>query len=310
MLLKNDKTMTLSPIVLFVYNRPDHTKKTIEALQRNELASDSELLIFSDGLKTQDDNKKVREVRGYLKRIEGFRSVKIVEREKNYGLAQSIIEGVTEVVSKYGRIIVLEDDLVTSPYFLKYMNEALDFYENYEEVVSIHGYIYPVTEKLPKTFFVRGADCWGWATWKRGWDLFEKDGKKLLDELKNRKLTKEFDFNGSYPYTRMLESNISGLNDSWAIRWYASAFLADKLTLYPGCSLVKNIGMDASGTHSGMTSVYETDLAKESIKVEIQKIEETQEVKNKLVNYFKQLGYNSSISKLKFAVRKLLLCCK
>lgn len=258
-------------IALFVYNRPWHTKQAIEALQKNKLAKESDLIIFSDGPKGEGresvvanqisavggqktDHRqpitdyRIQEVREYIRTITGFKSLRIVERERNLGLANSIISGVTEVVNKYGKIIVLEDDLVTSPYFLQYMNDALNLYENEEKVISIHGYVYPI-EGLPETFFLKGADCWGWATWKRGWDLFEADGKKLLTQLKEKKLLKRFDFDEAYPYTKMLKDQIEGKNDSWAIRWYASALIHDKLTLYPGKSLVKNIGTDSSGTH-------------------------------------------------------------
>ena len=253
-------TLDLAPIVLFVYNRPDHTKQTVEALQKNELAIDSELFIYSDAAKNENAEQKVNEVREYIKNIDGFKKVTIVEREKNWGLANSIIDGVTKIVNEYGKIIVLEDDLVTSPYFLKFMNEALDIYEDESQVISIHGYIYPING-LPETFFIKGADCWGWATWKRGWDIFEADGQKLLNELKKRKLQKEANFNNSYGYVEMLESQILGKNNSWAIRWYASAFLKDMLTLYPGKSYVQNIGHDSQGTHcKHETNVFNVDL--------------------------------------------------
>jgi len=302
--------MKFSPIVLFVYNRLEHTKKTIEALQKNDLAKDSELFIFSDGFKGEGDKSEVNKVRFFLKSISGFKSVAIIKREENLGLARSIIEGVTEIVGKYGKIIVLEDDLVTSPYFLKYMNDSLEFYKDNNEVISIHGYVYPIKDKLPETFFIKGADCWGWATWKRGWDIFENDGKKLLRELKDKKLTKEFDFFGTYPYMRMLESQILRLNDSWAIRWYASAFLANKLTLYPGHSLIKNIGMDASGTHSGITNLYNVDLANNFIDIEKQEVKEDVQIKISFANYFRGLKENSIISKIKFIIKKFLLCLK
>ncbi|HOD41117.1 MAG TPA: hypothetical protein PKL57_11210, partial [Candidatus Wallbacteria bacterium] len=186
-----------------------------------------------------------------------------------FGLAKSIIAGVTDVVEKYGRVIVMEDDMVSSPYFLRYMNEGLEFYENCDRVVSIHGYIYPVEGKLDETFFLKGADCWGWATWKRGWSVFESDGKKLLKELRERNLTAEFDFDGSYGFTQMLEHQIEGVNDSWAIRWHASAFLKDKLTLYPGRSLIDNIGNDASGTHCQVTGAYNiTKVSQNPVKIE------------------------------------------
>jgi len=249
----------VAPIALFVYNRPDHTRKTIEALIGNELAPQSRLIVFSDGPRDNKDVLLVEQVRDYISTIRGFESVSIIPSKSNKGLANSIISGVTSVLSEYDKVIVLEDDLVTSPQFLRYMNNSLDFYENDEAVISIHGYIYPVKDRLPDYFFVKGADCWGWATWSRGWKIFEPDGKKLLDELERRHLLKEFDFGGTYPYSKMLRRQIDGKNSSWAIRWYASAFLHEKLTLYPGMSYVQNIGHDASGTHSRVTNHFEID---------------------------------------------------
>ena len=252
--------MQIAPIVLFAYNRPWHLDQTVEALRQNELAGLSDLVIYSDGPKHSADQLKVEEVRKYIHTIEGFKSVKIIQRQKNYGLASSIITGVTETIDQYGRIIVLEDDLVTSPYFLRYLNEALNYYEKEDRVISIVGYIYPV-EGLPETFFLRGTDCLGWATWKRGWDLFEADGQKLLAELKKRNLTKPFDYNGAYPYTKMLMHQIQGKISSWAIRWHASGFVKGLLTLFPGRSLVMHIGGDGSGTNCEVTNHLDVELS-------------------------------------------------
>ena len=241
----------LAPIVLFVYNRPVHTRKTVEALKCNELANESKLYIYSDAAIDDSAVEKVNEVREYIKHITGFKQIYIIEREKNWGLANSIIDGVTTVVKKYGKIIVLEDDLVTSPYFLRFMNDGLTLYQDEPNVASVHGYIYPLinTENLTNTFFIKGADCWGWATWDRAWEKFEEDGNKLLIEIKKRKLVNEADFNGSFRYTLMLKDQIMGKNNSWAVRWYFSTFLRDMLTLYPVQSFVKNIGHDNSGIH-------------------------------------------------------------
>jgi len=259
--------MKLAPIALFVYNRPDHTRLTVEALKKNILAQQSDLLVYSDAPRSENQAAAVIEVRLYLRQITGFRTVTIVERQENMGLARSIIDGVTAIVNKYGRIIVLEDDLVTSPYFLTYMNDALEKYAAVDRVVSIHGYVYPVERPLPETFFLPGADCWGWATWQRGWDCFNGDGKLLLAELKRRKLARAFDYNGAYQFSRMLEDQIKGKNNSWAIRWYASSFLADKLTLYPGTSLVHNIGNDNSGTHCMESEKLNTRLSETPIRL-------------------------------------------
>ncbi len=159
--------MKLSKIALFVYNRPEHVKKAVESLVSNIGSNESELFIFSDGPKDEKDEKLVLAVRKILKEVRGFKKVKLIIRNENIGLSKSIISGISEVFENTDRIIVLEDDLVTSKYFLKFMNEGLEFYQNIEEVISIHGYVYPVNEVLPQTFFLKGADCWGWATWKR-----------------------------------------------------------------------------------------------------------------------------------------------
>lgn len=257
--------MKLAPIVVFAYNRPDHLRQTILALKQNVLADESDLYVYSDAQKSEAQSNKVEAVREYTRLIDGFKSVTIVERETNLGLASSIIEGVTTIVNKYGRIIVLEDDMVTSPYFLSYMNEALEKYADEDRVVSIHGYVYPVKQHLPEAFFLPGADCWGWATWSRGWNCFNSDGQSLLEELKRTKQIRSFDFNGAYPFSKMLEEQIMGKNDSWAIRWYASAFLAGKLTMYPGRSLVHNIGNDRTGIHCIETTDWDVKLSDQKI---------------------------------------------
>lgn len=277
--------MKLAPITVFVYNRPWHTRQTIEALEKNKLVKKSELFIFSDGPKNEKDKQKVEKVRKYIKEINGFKRVTITERQKNLGLANSIIAGVTEIINKYGKIIVLEDDLLTSPYFLKFMNEGLNFYEKEKKVISIHGFIYPVKFNLPETFFIRGADCLGWSTWKRGWDLFEHDGIKLLAELKKRKLTHKFDFSGSYPYTRMLIDQVNRKNDSWAIRWYASAFLKGKLTVYPGRSLIFHNGNDDSGTNFGKSDYLDVELSLQPIEIGKIPLKESKEALNLIADY-------------------------
>jgi hypothetical protein len=280
--------MQTAHIVLFVYNRPWHLAQTVEALRKNILADQSHLIIYSDGPKGIADQNKVEEVRKYLLTIEGFKSIKIVERPVNYGLANSIISGVTESIHQYGRIIVLEDDLVTSPFFLRYMNEALSYYEKEEKVISIVGYIYPV-DKLPQTFFLKGTDCWGWATWRRSWNLFEEDGRKLLAELKKKKLTKLFDYYGAYHYTEMLEHQIQGKISSWAIRWHASGFIKGLLSLYPGQSLVSHIGGDGSGTHCGVADRLKVQLSTSPIAIGGVPIEENEFARKKVRQFMASL---------------------
>lgn len=226
------------------------------------MADQSVLYIYADGPKDASDKQtlqKITDTRAIAKSRNWCKEVHIIEREKNAGLASSIISGVTEVIKKYGRIIVLEDDIIVSPFFLQYMNDGLAVYKDDKRVISIHGFNYPIaTEGLPETFFMKGADCWGWATWLRGWNLFEEDATKLLSDIEAKQLQYEFDLEGSYPYTKMLKDQVERKIDSWAIRWYASAFLNNKFTLYPKQSIVHNVGLDGSGTH-GDINLFFTD---------------------------------------------------
>ncbi len=282
--------MNYAPVALFTYNRLQHTSRTISYLQQNELASGTPLIIFSDGPKNEEDARRVFEVREFLKSVKEFLSVELICREKNLGLAANIISGVTEVVSRYGSVIVVEDDLLTSPFFLRYMNDGLRFYEHDDKVVSIHGYVYPILQALPETFFIKGADCWGWATWRRGWAVFNPDGQALLNELKQRELAGAFDFNGTFPYMQMLEDQVAGRNNSWAIRWNAAAFLQDKLTLYPGNSLVQNIGHDDSGVHSAASTHFEVELYQQPVKVDNTIIEPSTEAFEAFAEYFRTIN--------------------
>ena len=256
--------MILSPIVLFVYNRPDHTKQTVEALQKNELASESELFIYSDVAKNENSITKVNEVREYIKTINGFKNIIIIEREKNWGLANSIIDGVTKIVNEYGKVIVLEDDLVTSPYFLKFMNAALEFYKNEEKVMHITGYSYPIqTNGLDDTFFIKPASCWSWATWNRAWKYYKKDADYYLS-IFDKKMIYDFNLNNAYRYFDQIVQNKQGKINTWAIFWYASIYLQKGLSLHPKESYVQNIGFDNEGTHCRATTVFDTEFISEA----------------------------------------------
>jgi hypothetical protein len=294
--------MNYAPIALFVYDRPRHTSITVESLQANHLANKSDLIIFSDAAKTEVQAESVVNVRRYLKTINGFKSISILEREQNFGLAKSIIGGVTEILEQNDRVIVMEDDLVTSPYFLTYMNNGLEMYAEEERIISIHGYVYPIKKQLPETFFMRGSDCWGWATWRRGWTCFNPDGQHLLDELERQKLITEFDLNGAYGFSDMLKGQIAGENNSWAIRWHASAFLENKLTLYPGRSLVYNIGNDNSGTHCGADSSFNVEVSQSPIKIDNIPIEPSALA---TAEFGKFLGTNRNKYGIKFLVKKI-----
>lgn len=245
--------MTYAPIALFTYNRADHTQRAVESLLKNAEAKFSDLFIFSDGPKTPEKKAGVEENRKYIHTISGFKSISIVEREKNWGLANSLIAGITEVINKYGKVIVVEDDLILSPYFLQFMNEGLEKYKDDDRVGTITGFVPPIKDKLPETFFLKYFQCWGWATWKRAWDLLETDARPLLKGLRFKKT--KFDVGGGVGNYGNLYCQKVGLVDSWYLRYYASLFLKDKLSLYPGRSMVTNDGLDGTGTHCGVDLV-------------------------------------------------------
>jgi len=293
--------MTYAPILLFAYNRLEHLRQTVESLLRNEQAAESELFVYSDAAKTDGDAEAVAAVRRYIHQIEGFKSLNITERSENWGLARNIIDGVTTQVERFGKVIVLEDDLVVAPHFLEFMNDALTVYEDEPRVGHIQACDFTHDPSLPDTFLIKWIGSWGWATWKRAWHLFNPDGKALLAELERRKLTRTFDFNGSYRFTRMLRRQISGKNNSWAIRWNASLFLADVLSLNVGRSLVQNVGFDGSGTNCGGGGLYSSQLYMERIPVEkIKPVEENAEARMAFARYYSRT--NSFMAK---AIRRI-----
>jgi len=255
--------MNLAPIVLFVYNRPWHTKQTLDALQKNNLAKESELFIYSDGPKNNDAEKSVEEVRKLINKVTDFKKVTIVKREENWGLAASIIDGVTTLVNQYGKIIVLEDDLVTSPCFLNYMNDALEFYKDKKNVWQISGYTPPMENKNSEDyFFLKITSCWGWATWSDRWGFFYKDTEKLLSQFDDNMII-DFNVNNTYDYFDHILLNNSGELDTWAVFWYAVSYLNNGISLFSRKSFVNNIGHDGSGVHCEKSDVFSTELVEE-----------------------------------------------
>jgi len=290
----------LSPIVLFVYNRCDHTKRTIEALKNNELADESELIIYADGAKDADVFPKVQEVRDYIKTISGFKKIIIIERDNNYGLANSIIKGVTEVVNKHDRVIVLEDDIVTSPYFLKFMNDALDFYKDKKKVWHVSGWSYPIeTDGLNDIFLWRLMNCWGWATWADRWQYFEKDTDKLISEFTSREIYR-FDLDGVGSFWDQVLLNRKGKIDTWAIYWYAAIFKKGGLCVNPSKSFVENIGHDGSGVHCKEGHGYNSNLSLARNIEFSDYIRESEIAVNKVRRFYKiqkQYHYKAKINK-------------
>lgn len=248
--------MQYAPIALFTYNRADHTQMAVDSLLSNAEAKESDLFIFSDGAKNENTTKGVSKNREYIHTVSGFKSVTIVEREENWGLSRSLITGITELTKEYGRVIVVEDDIIVSPYFLRYMNEALEKYENNDQISAVSAFLTPTEVKPHEPFFLRYFDCWGWGTWERAWELFNPNPKDLLRKMRWKK--KEFDMGHVGGFYGTLYCQKIGLVDSWAIRFYASSFLANKLVLFPTETLTIQSGIDGTGIHCGKSDrLYE-----------------------------------------------------
>ncbi len=279
--------MELAPIVLFVYNRPKHTRKVLMALEKNLLASQSLLYVISDGPKNADAVEPVNAVRSIIREPWAFKHITIIERKNNLGLAENVIDGVTKVIQKHGRVIVLEDDLETSPWALTYFNDALERYEHNDRVMEISGYMYPLQhpKRLPKSFFFRVANSWGWATWGSAWEKFNPDIEELTKDFK-RKDRKRFSIDGKENFWKQVKEYKAGKINSWAIRWYLSVFKNNGLVLYPRYSMVQNLGTDGSGTHSDIDDTYRVELAQSRVKYFPEEIEENQKAYNAIKHFY------------------------
>jgi hypothetical protein len=285
----------LAPIVLFVYNRPFHSKMVLENLLCNVESSQTEIFIFCDGPRHNETNLElVTQTREIVRNTKGFKKIVVIESPVNKGLANSIIDGVTEIVNKYGKVIVLEDDIVVQSGFLKFMNDALNTYEPVKKVMHISGYVFPFHDGNYKKdiFFVKPTTCWGWATWKDAWSKFEKNPSKQI-ELIEKKGWKEFTINYSFmDYKQNLFDNLNGKMNTWAIFWYASVFLNKGYSIHPTYSLVENIGFDGTGVHCGNSD-------------ENQKLNDKKNTIESLEVKFKKIKYpNNEYTLLKFFFNK------
>ena len=298
--------ITLAPIAIFVYNRPIHTRKTLDALSNNELLKDSELYFFSDGPKPDNPNDidKVKQIRKMIREFQGCRNIEIIVSESNQGLAHSLINGINYVFDRHDKIIVLEDDILVSPGFLEFMNDALALYESEEKVMHVSAYMPPLKGKLPNLALIQQMQCWGWGTWKRAWKNFNEDAHELLNKF-DRDSRFVFDYNRSYNFHRMLRRNAENKNDSWAIRWYASIFLNKGLCLNPTRSLTINIGHDSTGTHSYSSNSHVPIMAN---KINVQKIpiEENTAVRKAMIRQNWKLKIKELIPYFIFLLKKLI----
>jgi hypothetical protein len=276
--------MTLAPIVVFAYKRPLALRRMLQGLAQNDLAKESTLLVFCDGPKpdaSEQDRKAIQQVREMAASMQGFAAVEVIAAPTNKGLARSVIEGVTHAVDRFGRTIVVEDDAVLSPHFLRFMNDALETYAQEEKVFSVGSWNYFADPaSLKGNFFLRYPDSLAWATWKRSWDLFEKDGTKLMAELKRRDLLGRLDADGQVPYfSAMLKAQIKGEIDSWAIRWTTNCILQGKVNFFPRTTLALNKGFGSGATHEVGDTDHNRDLllAEYAVPMERIPVEETPE---------------------------------
>lgn len=243
--------MVLAPVIVFAYNRPNHLRQTLAALAKNTLANESELFIYCDGAKesaTDEQKASVADTRKVAHDTSGFKGVTVVERPQNIGLMNNIVGAVTEIVNKYGRVIVLEDDMITSPGTLQYFNDALEAYKDEEKVMHIVSYMFPHRWPLPETFFYTVPyPGGGWATWSRAWKYYPSNIEELYDYWKDKWRYFNYWNHDEDDLVKQLVDNYNGTLRTWFIRWYAVMLKMGGLTLYPGKSLVTNTGFDGSG---------------------------------------------------------------
>lgn len=295
--------MKLAPIVIFSYDRPKHLQQTLDALAKNDLANKSDLFIYSDGTKLMSEGMneltneryaeytlRIEETRQVAHAAKGFKSVTVIEREKNVGLKANIVGAVTEIVNRYGRVITIEDDIVTSPGFLRFMNEALEMYKDDEQVMHISGYMWPHRWPLSETFFYQVPyPGGGWATWARAWQYYEDDASKLYHQWENR--WNEFNkFGGDY-LQKQLVANFEGQMNTWFIKWHAVLLERGALTLYPGRSLTNNIGFDELASNCYLTNKFDV-VPVDTIKVKRIPIQENKLATHEIYAFYQGRWYN------------------
>lgn len=292
----------LAPIVLFVYNRPEHIRRTVEALAENVLADKSSLYIFSDGAKNETDSKKVNSVREYIKTITGFAEIEIIFRENNLGLANSVISGVSEVFKSHNKVIVLEDDIITSPYFLKYMNELLSYFEKYSRIYSVTGYTFPINipkDYKPSVYLSPRPSSWGWGTWKDRWEKVDWNVSDYKEFIKDKSKVKEFNTGGD-DLTRMLVNSVSGKIDSWAVIWSYTHFKNNAYCVYPVKSRIQNIGADLSGVHTSRTNKFDVEMEMNDVElIDLKNLQPNEELLLNFKKFFKKNIFSAALARIR-----------
>lgn len=296
----------MTPVIIFVYNRLEHTMRTINALSDNYGANETEVFIYSDGWRNNEDMKTVQSVRNYLYSLDKFKEIHIVERNMNMGLADNIIDGITSVINKYGKVIVVEDDIVTSKWFLQYMNEALIKYERENKVMAISGYLPPFeTEGLAQSFFSEVFECWGWGTWARCWNEFERNPEKLIRETSKDNIYR-ININGMKNNWNQVIMNHKHRIRTWAIFLHALIIKNNGLVLNNSVHLSENIGKDGSGENSGYQILPDTRMLSDIRVVEFpDKIELNLLAMQHYVDYYKseKKKYGSRAKRIIYIIR-------
>ena len=241
----------LAPVAFFVYKRFDHTKRTFEALAANPFASESDLFIFSDGPQNEHVIDDVQRVREYVRQVKGFKTITLIEHKQNQGLAKSLIDGISRLCNQFGRVIVIEDDVLVSPNFIEFMNDALEKYAYEDQVFSICGFWpLPFNPKYNEAFFLNYFAAWGWGTWKRAWDYYDYKASGWENLLKDKRMAWDFDLQGRYHFSNMLLTQAKGELKTWDIQWLWTIYHRKKLCLFPPYSITSNIGFDDMGSHT------------------------------------------------------------
>jgi len=278
-----------APVALFGYNRPLHLHKAIEALKKNPESPDTDLFVFIDGPKDNDQaTDAIHKCRDLALSISGFKNVTTHIQGENLGLAASIRFGISKVLESSDSIIVVEDDIILSPNGLQFLNEGLLRYEQEAQISSIHAYQYPIREKFDECVLLRGADCWGWATWKDRWAATSFDSMKLRNQIIEQSLGFQFDLDGSMQYLAMLDNQTKGEIDSWAICWHASMFLQNRFTVFPPKPLAENIGTDGSGSHASDRDIFKVLVSQDTKWVFPNKIEESTSYRHSMIEFYRE----------------------
>jgi hypothetical protein len=294
--------MSSTALAVFAYRRPSHLGRVLEALTRQLQEIPLPVHLFLDGPRGNQDVPAVRACHLIAEQAARDIDLQLHRASFNRGLYRSLTEGVSAVLEQHPQVIVLEDDILTSPHFLRYMLDGLRCYADDTRVAAIHGFSPPIPAELPDTFFLRGADCWGWATWRDRWSLFRSDAAAMAAEIRDGGLAMDFDLGGRVPNLQLLDARAAGTSGSWAICWHASCFLADRYTLHPGRSLVVNIGMDQSGEHCGPSPAMQARLSDRPVLVRVQPVEEQAEI---VLAYAIQMGRRSLFQRLKTRLHAL-----